>query len=169
VAPPPAPPAPPSLPPMAHPDSCQRCYVNSHLLYTLRGLKAESEAVQLRHGVGIFYTATRDRTVDALQELVEETIETLQEINEDPTEAHLCAFCLGQYHWQSQLEHEVIHTSHGSLVLITSRNPKALEAVRKWYGRYQTGYDFEEMRRELEKMREEMRKDLEKMPVKGGR
>lgn len=169
------PPAPPGAPtwtpapvPAMEPDSCHRCYVNTNLLYKIRSMKAESEAVHLRQGVGIFYTAPRARTVEKLQELVEQSIETIQEINHHPEDARLCAFCKSQFHWQSQLEHEVVHIERGSLVLITSSNPTALRSVRAWYGRQVVTYDFEQVRGEMEKMREEMRK-MEKLPVQGGR
>ncbi len=131
-------------------------------------MQTDGESVELKNGVGLFYTTKKTRNVESVQDLVGEWLEALEEINEHPREAHLCTFCRRDYPWYSRLDHEVVDTSRGALVLITSDDPKAVQAIHQMYRR-RTVYDMQQMRRQLEEMKEELRKEVEKMPVKGDR
>lgn len=112
---------------------CNRCEIQGSFLHQLKKLQAFIEFVELKKGVGIFYTTEIGRNVHPLQHLVEEAIEGIEEINEDPEEYHLCEFCLADFWFYAKLDHELIETSQGMMLLITSNNPEAVRAVKKTF------------------------------------
>ena len=153
-------------------EDCNRCDVQADFVESLREFGIAVEAVALSRGVGVFYTTKKSRSVEALQEIVEEAVYEIQEINEDPHEHHFCEFCAADFPIYSKLEHEILETNRGVFLLITSSDPEAIVAVQKMFRVYhhdrteqQLRYQFrfqEEQQRELDEKLREMEKELER-------
>jgi hypothetical protein len=122
-------------------EPCGRCEVQGHFVQQLKKFGANAEFVELKKGVGIFYTTAKSKYVHDLQEVIEEAVEELEEINEHPKNAHLCQFCMADFPIYSKLDHELLQTSRGAMLIITSDDPEAIRAVKKMFRVYKSkGY-----------------------------
>ena len=119
----------------------------------------------MKNGVGLFYTTSKTKFIGPVQQLVEETLDDLHEINEHPGRSSLCVICRRDFPVYSKFEHEVVDLDHGVLVLITSRDPTAVKALRQMYSRQRSYIDMDKLREQMEELREES----EKLRVNGGR
>lgn len=112
---------------------CRRCDVQAQFILGLRTQNANTEYVELEHGVGIFYTTKQHKRVPELQVMVAEAVSHLEEINAHPGDSHLCEYCAADFHIYSQLDHEVLVTSRGIFLLITSEDPNSIRAVKQLF------------------------------------
>jgi hypothetical protein len=112
---------------------CNRCEIQGQFVNQLKRFHATIEIVELKKGVGIFYTAGKERDVHELQHLVEEAIEGIEEINDDPEEVHLCEFCLADFPVYSKRHYEILETSQGAMLLITSNDPEIVRSIKKTF------------------------------------
>ena len=162
----PQPPQPPrAMPYPTAPDSCRRCYVQTKFLAKLQTLPVEADRVEVKRGVGIFYTTEESKYVNAVRSLVGATIDGLHAVTDHPDKAQLCLNCKRDFRIYSKFEHEVVTLDQGVLVLITSKNDEAADILKKWYLPRRTYIDIEELERRME----EFRREAEKLRVNGGR
>lgn len=156
LAQPPAPvPATPRPPAAVNMDNCRRCFVQARFLQQLQSQPVESEPVEIKNGVGLFYTATRAKYIAPMRDLVRGTLKELHEINQHPEYAHLCVICQRDFPVYSKFDHEIVPLNRGVLVLITSDDPKAVEALRQLYARRRNYVDMDKLREQMEELRQE--------------
>lgn len=147
------------------PDSCRRCYVQTQFLAKLQSLPVENDRVEVRRGVGVFYTTEKPKYIAPIRNLVTYTIDGLHQVAEHPEKARLCLNCQRDYRIYSKLDHEIVPLQHGVLVLITSPDDEAVDIIKRWYLPRRNFIDMEEFQRQME----ELRKETEKLRVNGGR
>jgi hypothetical protein len=120
---------------------CDRCELQSSFVEQLKKLHATAEIAEIKKGVVVFYTTPKERNVDALQHMIEEAVEGIEEINEDAEDLHLCEFCLASMSFYSRMHRELLETSQGTMLLITGSDPEAINAVKKMFRVYRAhGY-----------------------------
>lgn len=119
-----------------HGEECRRCHVQTMFIKTLREMGVTAEAARLSNGVMVFYTTGHYKLVPALQEIVEVAVVELEEINDDPEEGHLCEFCFADFPIYSKLDHELLETKRGVILLLTSEDKRSIAAVQKMFRVY---------------------------------
>lgn len=110
--------------------ACGRCDLQVQFVEKLVGLAAVAEQVEIRNGIAIFYTTEQAENLSSLQASVERTYATLARIHKHPERAHLCSYCKAAWPVLSKLDREVLHTSSGAVVLITSSDPEAIRSLK---------------------------------------
>jgi hypothetical protein len=120
---------------------CDRCELQAGFVEQLKKLHATAEIAEIKKGVVVFYTTPNERNVDALQDMIEEAVEGIEEINEEAEHLHLCEFCLASMDVYARLHRELLETSQGMMLLITGDDAEAIVAVKKMFRVYRShGY-----------------------------
>jgi uncharacterized membrane protein len=111
---------------------CERCKVQMVFATKMRDLGAEIEFVELRDGLGVFYTNADARLVPKIQTATEWARNELVRVSNQPLDhLHLCQYCKASRPIYSRINREVVRTERGAFFIMRSEDADAVRALHE--------------------------------------
>lgn len=112
--------------------ACDRCKVQMTFATKMRELGADLEFVELRDGIGVFYTTADTRLVPKIQTANEWARNELVRLGSTPLDdLHLCQYCKASRPIYSRIDREVVRTERGAFFVMRSDDPEAVRALHE--------------------------------------